>query len=151
MDKFRIGYVYHFNAHKPVYHEGQLIGGMSVGILFKVLNLEGIEVFFESNEEKEFFLELEGERYSLGNSINCSFDKKKIIKIQPRDNLLIKFKDIKVNWEIYDFTKDVGEGMLIPHEVTEDIFKEIMEKNIDAFDNSDNESAQSLAYFTQKV
>ncbi|WP_240504005.1 hypothetical protein [Bacillus licheniformis] len=56
-----------------------------------------------------------------------------------------------MKWEIDSYTKDIDKGILEPKLITEAEFMDIMKNNMDTFDNSNNRSAQTTAYFTQEL
>ncbi|OBZ15835.1 hypothetical protein A8L34_27695 [Bacillus sp. FJAT-27264] len=152
MKKYRLGYDFVFITGGSFHYKDDFIGAMSVYVLFKVFNANGEELFFESDELKEQKLYFEGGSCYVSSLLSCSFDTKNILNFNPNTPLLEKFKgELKIQWEIDGYTKDIDEGILEPKFISESEFMDIMKNNINAFNISDNYSAQSTSYFTQEA
>ncbi|PGZ34579.1 hypothetical protein COE50_06120 [Bacillus anthracis] len=150
MKKYRLGYDYVFIANSFTY-KGELFSGVSVNVLFKVFDENGIERLFVANELDEQRLHLKnGHSCYLTDLLNCSFDRKNILNFEPNRSLL-ENSGYTIQWEIDSYTKDLGVGFVEPKCVSEEEFMDIMKNHIDLFDCSDNYPTQSCSYFTQEV
>ncbi|GAB6456067.1 hypothetical protein bcgnr5390_12350 [Bacillus luti] len=148
--KYRLGYDYILLARKAFAYKGDLVSSMSINVLFRVFDDKGDERFFEAEDLVEQELPLKnGECCYLTDMLTCSFDRESILKFKPNLSLL-KDNGYTLQWEIDSYWKDLGEIFVSPEAVEEDEFMEIIKTHIDAFDNSDNRSAQSCAYFTHE-
>jgi len=151
LKKYRMGYDNILVAKRSFIYKNDYIGSMSFNLLFKVYDDEGNEKLFESEELIEQYLEFKnGISCSLSNLVSCSFDNKTIIKFNPNVPLL-KESGYKVEWEIDSYWKDIDKGVFQSEEITESEFMDIINSNKELFDNSNNYSAQSTAYFTREV
>ena len=168
MKSYRLGYDYVLLCYTPFEHEGQLLLGLSINVLFKVFDPKGEEVFFQSEEltEQEFNFG-NGKSHSLNELIGYSFDAKNgltsspnISKIQHINNFTIQyevknyFKDVngELPEELKPFIKEFGNFPCAePEEISKEEFMAILEKNMSLFDIEDNLSLQSTAYFTEEV
>ncbi|WP_255287363.1 hypothetical protein [Bacillus pseudomycoides] len=150
MKKYRLGYDYLFLPSKSFYYKDDFIGSMSINVMFKVFDDKGNENLFESEELNDQKLYFEnGNSCYLTDLIRCSFERVNILNFEPNIKLL-KYCDYSLQWEIDSYTKDLDEGILEPKLISGDEFMDIMKNNIDLFDNSDNNLAQSTSYFTQE-
>lgn len=151
MKQYRLGYHFLFSANPEFKYKNGDIGGMSFDVLFKMHDESGEEIFFESDDEGERVItSRNGKTYYLFELITCSFDREEIITINP-NTPLVKELDFSLSWEIESYFKAIDRGILESEEITESEFMDIMKNNKDAFDNSDNRSAQTMAYFTQEI
>ncbi|WP_437834547.1 hypothetical protein ACQRXC_29135 (plasmid) [Niallia taxi] len=151
LKKYRIGYDNIFVAKESFMYKKDYIGSMSFDLLFKVYDEKGSEKLFEDEELIEMELQFKnGNSCYLTDLVRCSFDNENIIKFNPNFPLL-KESGYKVDWEIHRYWKDIDNGVFQSEEIPESEFKDIIIKNKHLFDNLDNHSAQSTAYFTQEV
>lgn len=153
MKKYRLGYDFLFLPKNSFSYKNDFIGSMAVYVLFKVFNGDGQEIIFESDE---FFIEqklhFDGDSFHLHNLVNCSFDRENILNFEPNNTLLNKFKDkLHLQWEVYGYTKDIDNDVLVPKSITEAEFMDIMQNNLDTFDNDNNRSAQTTTFFIQEL
>jgi hypothetical protein len=149
--KYRLGYDYLFLSSKPFHYKGELIGAMSINVLFKVF-YEGEEQLFESEEfliDQKIQLD-NGKTCYLSDLIRCSIDKKNIINFNPNMSL-IRNLDYSLSWEIDFYTKELSKGKLEPTEISEAEFMDILKNNIALFDISNNHPAQTTSYFTKEM
>ncbi|PER97702.1 hypothetical protein CN488_31205, partial [Bacillus anthracis] len=56
-----------------------------------------------------------------------------------------------IEWKIDSYSKAVGIGYAEAQEISKEEWMDMMVDYRELFDNRDNESAQSVAYFTEKV
>lgn len=154
MKQYRLGYDFILLPNGSLSYKDDYIGSMCINVLFKVFDDNGQELFFESNDDKlpDQVINLEnGETCYLYQMITCSFDKENILTFEPDISLLRNFK-YSLEWEIVTYWKDLTKGIVDePMKITESEFMDIMRNNIDTFDNSNNRSAQTTAYFTQEI
>ncbi|MED4057163.1 hypothetical protein ACQRXC_28700 (plasmid) [Niallia taxi] len=151
LKKYRLGYDNILLPKKSFIYKNNYIGAMSFDLLFKVYDEEGNEKLFESEELIEQYLQFNnGNSCCLSDLVSCSFDNKSIIKFKPNVPLL-KESGYKVKWEIDSYWKDIDKGVLESEEISESEFMDILNSNKELFDNSNNYSAQSTAYFTREV
>lgn len=155
--KYRIGYDYLFLPKKSFMYKGDLIGATSITILFKILDVEGNEILFETtgNELKEQTLKLKnGEECYLCDLFKCYFDKE-LFKESNNFDFVPTIHVIKssysVSFEIYSYTKDIDNGILEATEIDRNEFIDIMENHLDLFDTTDNKPAQSTSYVTEEI
>ncbi|MBE7106122.1 hypothetical protein FT637_24875 [Bacillus cereus] len=150
--KYRLGHDYNFHVKKAFTYKNELIGGMSLDVLFKVYDKNGDEVLFESDQLNEQIICLEnGETCYLTNFVQCYFDRNNIFRFKPNVSLLEKSGYI-VQWEIYGYTKGLGDVFIDGQCISTEEFMDIMKNNIDQFDISDNYPVESnCSYFTQEV
>ena len=155
--KYRLGYDYVFLPKDRFEYKGDLIGSMSIIVLFKIFDIEGNEILFETKEDelKEKTLKLgNGEKYYLCDLFKCCFNKElfkqsKTFEFIPTIEL-IKSKYIVV-MDIKSYTKDIDKGILEQTIIDENEFNDIILNNIDLFDVTDNKPAQSTSYITEEV
>lgn len=148
--KYRLGYEYLFVSKKAFIYEADIIGSMSITVLFKIFDIEGNEILFETKEDelKEKTLKLvNGEEDYLCNLFKCCFNKElfqqsKIFNFIPTKKILID--NYIVVMDIKFYTKD-------SLQIKEKEFKDIILNNIDLFDVSDNKPARSIGYITEEV
>lgn len=153
MKHYRLGYDFLFLPQKSFKYKNDYIGAMGINVLFKVINDDGSEKFFDSADgglRDQAIAFHNGENYYLSELIKCSFDREKIITFNPNISLLRRI-NFSFSWEIESYCKDIDKGILEPEIITETEFMDIMKNNKDTFDNSDNYSAQTTSYFTQEV
>ncbi|PAF27355.1 hypothetical protein CHH61_03795 [Shouchella clausii] len=153
MKQYRLGYDFLFLPRKSFKYKNDYIGAMSINVLFNVFNDDGSEKFFESDDgdlRDQTIAFHNGEHSYLFKLIICSFDREEILTFAPNISLLRK-SDFSFSWEIESYWKDIDKGFLEPEKITETEFMDIMKNNKDAFDNSDNHSAQTTSYFTQEI
>lgn len=148
--KYRLGYDYILLARKAFTYKGDLVSSMSIDVLFRVFDDKGDEKFFEAEDLVEQELPLKNGKYCyLTDLLTCSFDRESILRFDPNLSLL-KDSGYTLQWEIDSYWKDLGEIFVSPESVERFEFMEIIKTHIDEFDNSDNHSAQSCAYFTRE-
>lgn len=151
LKKYRLGYDNILLPKKSFIYKNDYIGAMSFDLLFKVYDEEGNEKLFESEELIEQYLQFKnGNECCLSDFVICSFDDKRIVKFKPNVPLL-RESGYKVKWEIDSYWKDIDKGVLESEEISESEFMDIIKSNKELFDNSNNYSAQSTAYFTREV
>ncbi|WP_283690475.1 hypothetical protein [Clostridium perfringens] len=157
--KYRLGYDYLFLPKKPFMYKGDLIGGTSIMVLFKVYDMEGNEILFESEEGelKEQKLKLRnGEECYLCDLFYCCFDKElfkenKTFDFSPTMNVIMS--NCRVAMTIISYTKDlkIKNFILEPVQIEDKEFNDIMLNNLDLFDVTDNKPAQSTSYIAQEI
>lgn len=151
MKKYRRGYDYAFIAEggRSFNYKEDLIGGMSINVLFKLFR-DGQEIFFDKEDET---IDLNGKEHCyLFDLLTCSFDRETILRFDLNTKLLNKSDSaIEIKWEIDSFQKDIGDGFLVCELITEKEFMDIMKANLDRFDNKDNKGAQTTSYFWKEV
>ncbi|MDT3766161.1 hypothetical protein [Priestia filamentosa] len=151
MKKYRLGYDYLLLANESFNYKNESIGAMSVNVMFKLFDIDGQEILFEDEElrdQKLYFKD--GKSCYLCNLLICSIDRESIVHFEPNRSLIQK-GNYDLQWEIDSYTKDLDKGILEPEIISEDEFRDIIKNNIDAFDNIDNRSAQTTAYFTEEI
>lgn len=157
--KYRLGYDYLFLPKEPFMYKGDLIVSTSIMVLFKVYDIEGNEILFESEEDKlkEQKLKLRnGEECYLYNLFRCCFDKdmfkeNKIFDFIPTMNLIMS--NYRVDMTIISYTKDLNGKNFIAEgvQIEDKEFNDIMLNNLDLFDVIDNKPAQSTSYTVEEV
>ncbi|MBY0756306.1 hypothetical protein K5V21_12695 [Clostridium sardiniense] len=155
--KYRIGYDYVFLPKNSFEYKGDLIGSMSVIVLFKIFDIEGNEILFKTKGEelKEQTLMLKsGEKCFLCNLLKCYFDKDKFKESNSFDFIqaVCEIKSgYRVSFEINSYTKDIDNGILEPIQIDENEFNDIILNNLELFNVTDNKPAQSTSYITEEV
>lgn len=149
--KYRLGYDYVFIPNEPIVYKGEDVSSMSVHVLFQVFDKNGQERLFEDKEltEQRLFLK-NGESCYLTDVVRCSFDKETILSFK-RNKRLLEDSDYTVNWRIDAYFKDIGIVYAKGQEISKEEWMGLMREYRELFDNRDNDSAQSCAYFTEKV
>ncbi|MEK5085279.1 hypothetical protein [Bacillus sp. FSL H8-0515] len=152
MKIYRLGYGYLFLTRKPFKDGNDFIGAMSINVLFRVFK-DGEEIFFKSNDLSEQRIVLnDQESCYLPSLINCGFEKDNILDFRVNHPLMNRANyNLSLKWNIVSYYKELDKGMLESEKISEGEFMDIMRSNLDNFDNSDNRSAQSVAYFTQEL
>ncbi|MBO3392324.1 hypothetical protein QTH81_15905 [Clostridium perfringens] len=158
--KYRLGYDYLFLPKKPCKYEGDLIVSTSITVLFKIYDINGNEILFETNEEelKEQKLSLRnGEDCYLCDLFKCYFNIFKSSSSNPPFDFMpteyLFKRGYLVNFSIIKYTKDINTKIFISEQILidEKEFVDIMKKNLDLFDVSDNKPAQSCSYIAVEV
>lgn len=158
--RYRLGYDYLFLPKKSFMYKGDLIGATSITILFKILDMEGNEILFETIGDKldEQTLKLKnGEECYLCNLFKCYFDKELFKESNNFDfaPTIYFVESIKsgysVSFEIHSYTKDIDNGILEATEIDRNEFIDIMKNNLDLFDTTDNKPAQSTSYVSEII
>ncbi|OTW46866.1 hypothetical protein BK703_33200 [Bacillus thuringiensis serovar silo] len=151
MMKYRLGYDYVFIPSQPIIYKEEDISSMSVHVLFQVFDENGQERLFEDQEltEQRLFLK-NGESCYLTDIVRCSFDKETILSFE-RNQRLLEDSGYTVNWRIDAYFKDIGIVYAKGQEISKEEWMNMMVHYRELFDNRDNYSAQSCAYFTEKV
>lgn len=144
---YRLGYDYLFLAHEFNY-KGEVIEALDITILFKVFDVSGMEVLFESTTDEMFDQRLyfkSGDSCFLNQLYQCLIDENGSVKIMPSLRFAdeLKNSDYRVTWKVEKYYKDISSE---PREITEAEFNDIMCNNKDLF-----ESAQNTCYFAQVV
>lgn len=152
MKKFRKGYEFTFLPKGGSFtYNNEMIGAMSLGIVYKLYNTEGQEILFTESEANEYgMFHSENESYSIKALLEVSFDRESILKFTPNKARLAE-ADLQFQWEINYYDKDIGNGFLVGEESTEEEFMDIMKNNIERFDNPDNYPATSDSFFKKEV
>lgn len=151
MVKYRLGYDYVFIPNKPIIYKEEDISSMSVDVLFQVFDEKGQERLFEGKELTDQRLLLKnGESCYLTDLVRCSFDKEVIVSFE-RNQRLLEGSGYTIEWKIDSYAKAVGIGYSEAQEISKEEWMGLMVDYRELFDNRDNESAQSCAYFTEKV
>ncbi|WP_242325633.1 hypothetical protein [Bacillus cereus group sp. BfR-BA-01353] len=151
MVKYRLGYDYVFIPNKPIIYKEEDISSMSVDVLFQVFDEKGQERLFEGKELTDQPLLLKnGESCYLTDLVRCSFDKEAIVSFE-RNQRLLEGSGYTIEWKIDSYAKAVGIGYSEAQEISKEEWMGLMVDYRELFDNRDNESAQSCAYFTEKV
>nr|WP_181217380.1 hypothetical protein [Bacillus subtilis] len=153
MKKYRLGYDFLFIPKGGTFsYKDEFIGAMAVNVLFKVFNAQGQEILFKSDDLKDQKLYFDEGSCYLYELVNCSFNRENILNFESNISLLKKLKaELQLKWEIDSYTKDIDKGILEQKLIKEAEFMDIMKNNMDTFDNSNNRSAQTTAYFTQEL
>lgn len=144
---YRLGYDYLFLAHEFNY-KGETIEDLDITIMFKVFDVSGVEVLFESTTEEMSDQRLyfkSGDSCYLNQLYQCLIDEKGSVQILPSPRFADELKNsgYRVTWEDAKYYKDIAAE---PREITEAEFADIMRNNKDLF-----ESAQNTCYFAQVV
>ncbi len=156
--KYRLGYDYLFLPKRTFKYKNELIGGISIMVLFKVYDMNGNEILFETEEElKEQTLKLKnGEECYLCDLFYCSFDKElfkdnQTFDFSPTINVIMS--NCRIAMEIYSYTKDieVRKVILEPENIDREEFNDIMLNNLELFDVTDNKPAQSCSYIAVEI
>ncbi|QDZ76888.1 hypothetical protein [Bacillus cereus] len=151
MVKYRVGYDYVFIPNEPIVHQGEDVSSMSVNVLFQVFDENGQERLFEEQWLKEQRLLLKsGKSCYLTDVVRCSFDKETILSFE-RNQRLLEDSGYTIEWKIDSYAKAVGIGYSEEQEISKEEWMGLMVDYQELFDNRDNDSAQSCAYFTEKV
>ncbi|HHK5536414.1 TPA: hypothetical protein ACQUHH_004938 [Bacillus mobilis] len=151
MVKYRLGYDYVFIPNEPIVNKGEDVSSMSVDVLFQVFDENGQERLFEGKELTDQRLLLKnGETCYLTDLVRCSFDKETILSFE-RNQQLLKGSGYTIEWTIDSYAKAVGIGYAEAQEISKEEWMDMMVHYRELFDNRDNYSAQSCAYFTEKV
>ena len=157
--KYRLGYDFLFLPNRTFKYKGELIGGTSITVLFKIYDIDGNEILFETEEEelKEQTLKLKnGEECYLCDLFYCSFDKEKFKEDQTFDfspTMNVIMSNCRIAMEIHSYTKDieVRKVILKPENIDKEEFNDIMLNNLERFDVTDNKPAQSCSYIAVEV
>ena len=157
--KYRLGYDYVFLPKKPFMYKGDLIGATSIMVLFKIYDMNGNEILFETEGEelKEQTLKLKnGEECYLSELFYCYFDKElfkdnQTFDFSPTMNVIIS--NCRVAMKIQTYTKDllVRELILEPVIIEKNEFDDIISNNLELFDVTNNKPAQSTSYIAEEV
>lgn len=144
---YRLGYDYLFLAHEFNY-KGETIEALDITILFKVFDVSGAEVLFESTTDEMTDQRLyfkSGDSCYLNELYQCLIDEKGSVQILPSLRFADELKNsgYRVSCEVKGYYKDIAADL---REITEAEFNDIMRNNKDLF-----ESAQNTCYFTQVV
>ncbi|WP_415294183.1 hypothetical protein [Clostridium perfringens] len=157
--KYRLGYDFLFLPNRTFKYKGELIGGTSIMVLFKIYDMNGNEILFETEGEelKEQTIKLKnGEECYLCDLFYCSFDKEKFKEDQTFDfspTMNVIMSNCRISMEIHSYTKDieVKKAILEPENIDREEFNDIMLNNLEQFDVTDNKPAQSCAYIAVEV
>ena len=157
--KYRLGYDFLFLPNRTFKYKGELIGGTSITVLFKIYDIDGNEILFETEEEelKEQTLKLKnGEECYLCDLFYCSFDKEKFKEDQTfdfRPTMNVIMSNCRIAMDIHSYTKDIEVRRVIlePENIDREEFNDIMLNNLERFDVTDNKSAQSCSYIAVEV
>ncbi|HHD2769952.1 TPA: hypothetical protein ACOTG1_003185, partial [Clostridium perfringens] len=111
--KYRLGYDYLFLPKRTFKYKGDLIGGTSIMVLFKIYDMNGNEILFETEGEelKEQTIKLKnGEECYLCELFYCSFDKdlfkdNQTFDFSPTMNVIMS--NCRIAMEIHSYTKDI--------------------------------------------
>ncbi|EGT0690871.1 hypothetical protein GW986_14040 [Clostridium perfringens] len=157
--KYRLGYDYLFLPKKTFMYKGDLIGATSIMVLFKIYDMNGNEILFETegDELKEQTLKLKnGEECYLSELFYCCFNKEqfkesKTFDFSPTMNVIMS--NCSIAMTIHSYTKDleIKNVILEPVQIEEKEFNDIMLNNLDLFDVTDNKPAQSTTYIAEEV
>ncbi|MBU4642859.1 hypothetical protein INP75_29425 [Bacillus toyonensis] len=151
MMRYRLGYDYVFIPNEPIVYKGEDVSSMSVDVLFQVFDENGQERLFEGKELTDQRLLLKnGSSCYLTELVRCSFDKETILSFE-RNQRLLEGSGYTIEWKIDSYAKAVGIGYSEAQEISKEEWMDMMVQYRELFDNRDNESAQSVAYFTEKV
>jgi hypothetical protein len=150
--KYRLGYDYVFIPNEPIVNKGEDVSSMSVDVLFQVFDENGQERLFEGKEllTDQRLLLKNGATCYLTDLVRCSFDKETILSFE-RNQQLLKGSGYTIEWTIDSYAKAVGIGYAEAQEISKEEWMDMMVHYRELFDNRDNYSAQSCAYFTKKV
>ncbi|WP_243283755.1 hypothetical protein [Clostridium thermobutyricum] len=136
--KYRLGYDYLFLPKKSFMYKGDLIGGLSIMVLFRIYDMNGNEILFKKKNG------------GLSKLFHCSFDKElfkdnQTFDFSPTMNLILS--NHRVAMEIHSYTKDIElrKVILEPENIDREEFNDIMLNNLDLFDVTDNKPAQSCS------
>lgn len=157
--KYRLGYDFLFLPNRTFKYKGELIGGTSIMVLFKIYDMNGNEILFETEGEelKEQTIKLKnGEECYLCDLFYCSFDKEKFKEDQTFDfspTMNVIMSNCRIAMEIHSYTKniEVRKVILEPENIDREEFNDIMLNNLERFDVTDNKPAQSCAYIAVEV
>ncbi|MGU8438673.1 hypothetical protein ACV3OB_15135 [Clostridium perfringens] len=157
--KYRLGYDFLFLPNRTFKYKGELIGGTSIMVLFKIYDMNGNEILFETEGEelKEQTIKLKnGEECYLCYLFYCSFDKEKFKEDQTFDfspTMNVIMSNCRIAMEIHSYTKDieVRKVILEPENIDREEFNDIMLNNLELFDVTDNKPAQSCSYIAVEV
>ncbi|XZH53340.1 hypothetical protein ACSW8Q_17500 (plasmid) [Clostridium perfringens] len=157
--KYRLGYDFLFLPNRTFKYKGELIGRTSIMVLFKIYDMNGNEILFETEGEelKEQTIKLKnGEECYLCDLFYCSFDKEKFKEDQTFDfspTMNVIMSNCRIAMEIHSYTKDieVRKVILEPENIDREEFNDIMLNNLERFDVTDNKPAQSCAYIAVEV
>ncbi|KXA05067.1 MULTISPECIES: hypothetical protein [Clostridium] len=157
--KYRLGYDFLFLPNRTFKYKGELIGGTSITVLFKVYDIDGNEILFETEGEelKEQTIKLKnGEECYLCDLFYCSFDKEKFKEDQTFDfspTMNVIMSNCRIAMEIHSYTKDIEVRKVIfePENIDRKEFNDIILNNLERFDVTDNKPAQSCAYIAIEV
>ncbi|HBC2034655.1 TPA: hypothetical protein I9Z65_002907 [Clostridium perfringens] len=157
--KYRLGYDFLFLPNRTFKYKGELIGGTSIMVLFKIYDIDGNEILFETEGEelKEQTLKLKnGEECYLCDLFYCSFDKEKFKEDQTFDfspTMNVIMSNCRIAMEIHSYTKDIEVRRVIlePENIDREEFNDIMLNNLERFDVTDNKPAQSCSYIAVEV
>lgn len=157
--KYRLGYDYLFLPEKSFMYKDDLIGSTSIMVLFKIYDMEGNEILFETEGEelKEQTIKLKNnDECYLSELFYCSFNKDQFkesntFDFSPTMNVIMS--NYRVNMTIHSYTKDLHIDDLIFEaiQIEEQEFNDIMLNNLELFDVTDNKPAQSTSYIAEEV
>lgn len=154
---YKLGYDYLFLPTKDIEYKGNLIGAMSVDVLFTVKDGEGKELYFDStNLDNQLLYDKNGKGFYLSEFILCSFDINEILSFRPNIKLLSTLNmDYSISFEVARYWKDISMNgdffELQPTIITKGEFHEIMNMHGELFDNTNNRPAQTTAFFALEV
>lgn len=160
MKQYRLGYDYFFIPNDSFEYKNELIGGLSLNIMFKIY-FDGEEMLFGSDElrDQEFvFGKEKGETCYLSELIICSYSSKNGLTIEPNLRLINQIRLLNENkrfsmaWEVDSYTKDIDKGIFLePKFIKENEFYDILNNHKSLFDNLDNRSAQNTSYSAEEI
>ena len=152
-NKYRIGYDKVFLAHPWIKSENKFISGVSLTILYKLLDLKtGEEITFTDLEDHSI-----GHDFYMNDFVKCSFDEssENYIKLSDKNQQALDLLGYKLEYEIIDYTKDGTSDENASCVDCEDISKEefynILNKYKENFNNIDNKPAQSCSYVSVPI
>lgn len=150
--KYRLGYDYLFLASPPFEYKGEIIGSISINVIFKVCGKGGEEFTYKEDKDHRIYLTVNKDVYAY-QLFNCRIDWNNLFVLEPRLDLQRPLG--KVTYSVVGYTKEVQDSidscMMESVEISKGEFEEILRCNFEKFDNSDNKSAQNTSYFTQEI
>lgn len=161
MKNYRLGYDYLIVCPRPFEHEGQIIMGMAMDVLFKVVDESDNEVYFQGEELVDKKFNFNGNYHYLCDLIKCSYDKENGLTINPNFEVVPNLKGYGFQFEIQRYYKDIkGE---LPEElkqfgdfpcsepiaITKEEFWAILNEYPNAFE--EDTRLQTTAYFTEEI
>lgn len=150
--KYRLGYDYLFLASPPFEYKGEIIGSISINVVFKVCGKNGEEFTYDEAKDHRIYFTLNKDVYAY-QLFNCRIDWDNLFVLEPRLDLQRPLG--KVSYSVEGYTKELKESiescMMKSVIISKVEFEEILKQNFEKFDNSANKSAHNTSYFTQEI
>lgn len=152
MKRYRLGYDFAFYPRPSITYNGEVIGGMSIDVVFRIYGSSGEEMLFGSDDIQNQQLETEKGSVYVQHLLLGYFDQKDIYRLKPNVALMEKHNlNLTIQWDIHGYSKEIGTTVLDQVFIEESEFTEIMRVHADAFDHEDNRPVETTSFFKQEI